>query len=223
MIAGGHHHEALLSSEAAMINVKVDTTQARSRIHRLKQTLGLVKDARCSIIPTQVIYLHCERKNSKLLRVMPKKDVDAVEARYKPKVEAAARASVKDLKAQESALARAWRYAAYLYVDKLWLAVRNGSWGRVKSTTEPEKAAEVSGARSRIQEAARAAGRRVRGTAAGAPSWIANYGVRQIERGRRWYEIQKGRQKHGERTDGDLTEREDLIVITLGAKKIGGS
>jgi hypothetical protein len=205
-----------------MINTTVNADAAKKKINELKKTLGLVQTAKCEIVPTQVIYLHCERKNAKLLLVMPQKDRDAVDARWKPKVEAAARASVKDLKAQETLLARAWRYAAYTYIDRLWAVVKGGAWGKVKTETEWTKATDIQGAQGRMQEAARAAGRQVRGTAASGLTWVRNYGVRQIERGRRWYDVQKGRQKHGERTDGELTESKDLINITLGGRKIGG-
>lgn len=203
-----------------MINANI-TGQAQKKIAALKRTIGSLTTTKCEITPSHVIYLHCERQNKKLLEEMPSSAHESVKAKWKPKVEAASKECVKDLKAQESLLARAWRYAAYVYIDKLWLMARDGSWGKVKSSTEWVKATEVQGAQGRIQDEARARGRAVRGTAARSLTWMTNYGVRQIERGRRWYEIQKGRQKHGQRTDGDLTESESLVVISMNGRRIG--
>lgn len=212
------------------VTATVDASGARAKLEQFRKTVAAHTGARCVITPTQVIYYHCLAKSSgrddSLLNRMPASAHADVERRWKPKVEQATRESVRRITGQtsgttyESAIARVWRYGAYLMIDRLWAEVKKGAWGQIEESSEYSKVNDIQGAHYRMDEATAARGRTVRTRGAGALSWVTNYGVRQLESGRRWYEVQKGRSRHGKRTDGDLNQSPPVIEVKVGARVI---
>lgn len=208
------------------VTATCDATKTMAKLEELQKTIAALTGARGIITPTQVIYYHCVDRNEKLLDKMPASAHQDCERRWRPKVEEASKASVRaitgkqSLKSYEEAIARAWRYGAYLIIDRLWAEAKSGAWGRVKRQTESRKVAEVQEAWGRQDDAAVVRGRSVRVRTSGAIGWVVNYGVRQIEAGRRWYDVQKGRRRSGQRTDGDLIQQPPVIEVKIGSKTI---
>lgn len=212
------------------ITATANADLARRKLEEFRKTIAAHTGARCVITPTQVLYYHCLVKSSghedSLLNRMPSSAHADVERRWKPKVEEATRQSVRRITgattgtAYESAIARVWRYGAYLMIDRLWAEVKKGAWGKIEEASEYSKVNDIQGAHYRMDEATRARGRTVRTRGAGALAWVTNYGVRQLEAGRRWYEVQKGRRRHGQRTDHDLVQSPPVIEVKMGTRVI---
>jgi hypothetical protein len=204
-----------------MIGMGLNSAQGARKIRGLAQVMQQFGQTRCDIIPTQVVYYHCERKGDLLLARIRSETSRTVRSKWKPKVEAAVKREVnvaqagRTIRLRTEAIARAWRFGAYTYIDALWKDVSNGVWGRVLPATAREKAAEVG---RQTSARTRANIERLSPVSMAAP--IPCYGVRHRERGRRWYDVQKGRQDHGTRTDGDLVEQAPRIEIHIGGSRV---
>lgn len=220
-----------------MIQMKIDDSQLKKRVKELEKRLKEYGTARCEILPSHVIYMLCEKRGEKLLKVMPRSASKAVEKRYIPKVEAAVKKGISGPKSHE-ALARAYRYGAYAHIERLWQEVKRGAWGQVDPTTIPVKASAISSDMA-ANKAAREAAKAARGAQPKKPrttptkprsagkkatrsrgNAVTAWGVRSQGRDRRWYDIQKGKQKHGRRSEGKFTESGPLISVWIGRKKI---
>lgn len=211
-----------------MIGAKLDASGAKNKLKQFQKQVASLTGARCIMTPTDVIYWLCEQKGvsegDTLLDRMPNAAKEAVRQKWLPKVEEASKASVRRLTGTETAtryeadIARAWRYGAYLYADRLWAEAKAGAWGRIAPGTEEDKARDVGQALGRQFLAAKARGRRVREATEKATGWALNFGVRAIESGRRWYEIQKGRRSHGNRSD--ISQEPPVIEVKMGSRVI---
>jgi len=225
-----------------MLSQRLDATEAEKSLHELARKIGQFADSQAIVTPTQVVYYLSQQRGSALLQVIPSAASADVRKRWVPKVAAVTREAVaKGKRVNKSAVARAWRYGAYVYVERLWLEVTHAAWGRVAPSTAPAKAAELAGYR-RVQAHA-AAERKARVRAAAAPprpptshkpraprkaggrAWtgldVMAYGVRARERDRRWYDIQKGRRSSGSRAEPRFTEQSNPIEVFIGREKIG--
>lgn len=211
-----------------MISVKLDASQALRRLREFGRAVGQYGDTRCEITPTHVVYLHCEAKGEALLYRIRHTTAAEVRARWRPKVEAVVKDGVKN-HVDEAKAAKAWRYGAYVTAEKIWADVLRGSWGTVLPSTAAVKTSELRQAAARKPPPAEKRPPRPRKPRTGPrkprtgpkADGVNSYGVRQRERQRRWYDIQKGKQTQGTRTEGDLTEREKLIKVFLRERLIG--
>jgi hypothetical protein len=222
-----------------MLGMKLDAVPGISKLRTLARKIQGLGETRCDIVPTEVIGHLCERKGEALLGRITTLTSGAVRKLWLPKVQAAVRTEVNLAQIQntptlkEAAIARAWRYGAYVYIEKLWLDVKKGVWGHVQPETSAVKATELRAERE-VTRAARAAAlapppkprttprkpRRKgppRARTPG-PDITSTYGVRHLSRGRRWYAIQKGQQAHGERLD--RTETEPPIEVFIGNRRL---
>jgi len=223
-----------------MIKMRMDSRKGERRLKELKAKMIDLGQTRCVLTPSVVLTCLCEQRGQALLNVMPDTVRKDIEKRWVPKVAAATKASAsKDGKLNQAAIARAWRYGAYLHADKLWAAVTKKAWGRVAPSTivpkmvamdpEMEQWAERRREAAARREAARPAGeqpaggrrrgRRPTRVWAQRIQELEAYGVRARERGRRWYDIQKMKQTSGTRED--RAETNDLIEIFIRGRSIG--
>lgn len=222
-----------------MLGMHLDSTMGVSKLRALARKIQGLGETRCDIVPTEVIGYLCEQKGDKLLARITASTASAVRARWLPKVQAAVKAEVRFTEVQrtthlrEAAISRAWRYGAYVYIEKLWTDVKGGVWGRVEPETSAVKASELRAEKeaARAHRAAQNAppskprktprAPRKRGPARArvpGPDITGTYGVRHLSRGRRWYAVQKGQQTHGERLD--RTETEPPIEVFISSRRL---
>jgi hypothetical protein len=219
-----------------MLGMKLDASQGVRKIRELVRKVARFQDTKCTITPTQVLYYLSDMKGEVLLGQISSKTAADVRKRWTPKVEAAVKAAAPPgQRIDDMKVSRAWRYGAYVYVEKLWADVLRGSWGKVQPETRAVKAYEAAAEKARRPprkaKAPPAEGEAPKPRAPRKPSTrakggprangIDSFGVRSRERNRRWYDIQKGKKKHGRRTDGELVESKPLIEVFQGARKIG--
>ena len=225
-----------------MLSQRLDATEAEKSLHELARKIGQFADSQAIVTPTQVVYYLSQQRGSALLQVIPSAASADVRKRWVPKVAAVTREAVaKGKRVNKSAVARAWRYGAYVYVERLWLEVTHAAWGRVAPSTLPVKAIELARHRQAqaqvaVERKARAAaapprpsqpptprkprGPRRMGRRARASLDVTAYGVRARQRDRRWYDIQKGRRPRGSRTEPRFTEQSNPIEVFIGREKI---
>ena len=228
-----------------MLSQRLDATEAEKSLHELARKIGQFADSQAIVTPTQVVYYLSQQRGSALLQVIPSAASADVRKRWVPKVAAVTREAVaKGKRVNKSAVARAWRYGAYVYVERLWLEVTHAAWGRVAPSTLPVKAIELARhqqaqAQAAVERKAKAAaapprpsrpptprkphkprGPRRTGRRARASLDVTAYGVRARQRDRRWYDIQKGRRPRGSRTEPRFTEQSNPIEVFIGREKI---
>ena len=220
-------------------DMKIDGRQAKKRLQDLKKKVGNLTSSRCDITPTKVLYIHCDTRNEKLLEKAPKAFFREVRKRWTPKVEKAVKDTIRSKQPiRDERIAKAWRYGAYVYTERLWLWVKRGAWGKVEASTAATKASVVKADKAALpprkprtpqtpeqREASRLRRLRNKGKPkkkrAPRADVVSNYGVRRTGRGRRWYDIQKGKQKHGEREGAEYVETKALIEVFMRNRRIG--
>jgi hypothetical protein len=202
-----------------MITVSADTMRVAASVRRLGSILAGIGGAECLVIPTRVITYLCEQRGTRLLAEHTEQLARSVRAKWVPKVEAVVRRAVDGAgragaraEDHDTALARAYRYGAYLLVEGVWREVlQRGIWGSVAPGTVVSKRRDVAAAapvRRRVRPrrpgpAAPTQRRRRRSgprRATVAERNVIHYGVRR-RRPVAWYRVAKGEQSVGSRPD----------------------
>jgi hypothetical protein len=127
-----------------MIGMKLDASRGKHRLNKLNKKLERATGYGLDVDPTDLLEIHCTRRNESLLNTLPQSDFRSkVKPKWTPKMkQALVRDVTKGLALNVEKVKKAWRYGAYLYIDALWAAVKGGLWGTPSRTTIVRKSQE---------------------------------------------------------------------------------